>query len=215
MDEMKLRHGRRRPACWARCAPIAELKPKLNVIGLIPTCENMPSSTAVKPGDVVTSMSGQTIEILNTDARRPAHPVRCAHLCRALQARTGDRRRHADRRLRGGARPPQLGPVHRDDALAEQLLAASREALDPLWRMPLDEEYDEVLKTNFADMANVGPRPGGAITAAMFLRRFTGKYRWRISDIAGTAWKSGSARAPPGARCRCLTQFLLSQAQAA
>ena len=99
-----------------------------------------------------------------------------------------------------------------DDDLAEQLLAASRDALDPVWRMPLDEEYDEALKSNFADMANVGPRAGGAITAAMFLRRFTGKYRWAHVDIAGTAWKSGAAKGATGRPVPLLTHFVLSHA---
>jgi leucyl aminopeptidase len=99
-----------------------------------------------------------------------------------------------------------------DDELAEQLLEASRSALDPVWRMPLDEEYDEALKSNFADMANVGPRAGGAITAAMFLRRFTGKYRWAHVDIAGTAWRSGAAKGATGRPVPMLTHFVLSHA---
>ena len=99
-----------------------------------------------------------------------------------------------------------------DDALAEQLLAASRDSLDPCWRMPLDEEYDEALKSNFADMGNVGPRAGGSITAAMFLRRFTGKYRWAHLDIAGTAWKSGANKGATGRPVPLLTHFVLSQA---
>ena len=99
-----------------------------------------------------------------------------------------------------------------DDELAQQLIAASRDALDPLWRMPLDEEYDEALKSNFADMANVGPRAGGAITAAMFLSRFTGKYRWAHVDIAGTAWKSGAQKGATGRPVPLLTHFVLSKA---
>jgi leucyl aminopeptidase len=100
-----------------------------------------------------------------------------------------------------------------DDALAAELLAAGQGALDPAWRMPLDEEYDEALKSNFADMGNVGPRAGGAITAAMFLRRFTAKYRWAHLDIAGTAWKSGAAKGATGRPVPLLTQFVLSQAK--
>jgi len=99
-----------------------------------------------------------------------------------------------------------------DDKLADQLLGASREALDPAWRMPLDEEYDEALKSNFADMANVGPRYGGAITAAMFLRRFTSKYRWAHIDVAGTAWKSGVNKGATGRPVPLLTHFVLSHA---
>ncbi|MDH3210408.1 MAG: leucyl aminopeptidase, partial [Burkholderiaceae bacterium] len=99
-----------------------------------------------------------------------------------------------------------------DDGLAAQMQAAAASALDPCWRMPLDEEYDEALKSNFADMGNVGPRVGGAITAAMFLRRFTGKYRWAHLDIAGTAWKSGTAKGATGRPVPLLTHFVLAQA---
>jgi leucyl aminopeptidase len=99
-----------------------------------------------------------------------------------------------------------------DDKVAEQLLAASRAGLDPCWRMPLDEEYDEGLKSNFADMGNIAGRAGGAITAAMFLRRFTGKYPWAHLDIAGTAWKSGAAKGATGRPVSLLTHFVLAQA---
>ena len=99
-----------------------------------------------------------------------------------------------------------------DDTLAAQLLAASAASLDPCWRMPLDEEYEEALKSNFADMGNVGGRAGGAITAAMFLRKFTGKYRWAHLDIAGTAWKSGAAKGATGRPVPLLTHFVLAQA---
>ena len=99
-----------------------------------------------------------------------------------------------------------------DDALAADLLAASRQALDPAWRMPLDEEYDEALKSNFADMANVGPRAGGAITAAMFLKRFAAKYPWAHLDVAGTAWKSGAHKGATGRPVGLLTHFLLARA---
>jgi len=99
-----------------------------------------------------------------------------------------------------------------DDKLAGDLLAASAAALDPCWRMPLDEEYEEALKSNFADMGNVGGRAGGAITAAMFLRKFTAKYRWAHLDIAGTAWKSGTAKGATGRPVPLLTHFVLSQA---
>jgi hypothetical protein len=154
---------------------VAELKAKVNVIGMIPACENMPSGRAVKPGDVVTSMSGQTIEILNTDAEgrlilcdaltyaerfKPAVVVDIATLTGACVIALGHHR---------------SGLFSADDELAAQLLAAGEQALDPAWRMPLDDEYDEALKSHFADMANVGGRAGGAITAAMFLKRFTAK----------------------------------------
>ena len=212
MDEMKF------DMCGAASVlgtlrAIGELKPKVNVVGIIPACENMPSGRAVKPGDVVTSMSGQTIEILNTDAEgrlilcdaltyaerfKPAVVVDIATLTGACIIALGHH---------------NSGLFTADDALAAELLAASRKALDPAWRMPLDEEYDEGLKSNFADMANVGSRAGGAITAAMFLRKFTGKYRWAHLDIAGTAWKSGAAKGSTGRPVPLLTHFVLSQAR--
>lgn len=211
MDEMKYDMGGAASVLGTMRA-IGELKPKLNVVGLIPTCENMPSGTAVKPGDVVTSMSGQTIEILNTDAEgrlilcdaltyaerfKPAAVVDIATLTGACVIALGNH---------------NSGLFSPDDALAEQLLAASKAALDPLWRLPLDEEYDEALKSNFADMANVGSRAGGAITAAKFLQRFAGSYRWAHLDIAGTAWKSGANKGATGRPVPLLTHFLLAQA---
>ncbi len=211
MDEMKYDMGGAASVLGTLRA-VAQLQPKVNVVGLIPTCENMPSGQAVKPGDVVTSLSGQTIEILNTDAEgrlilcdaltyaerfKPAAVVDVATLTGACVVALGHH---------------NSGLFTADDELAEHLIAASREALDPLWRMPLDEEYDEVLKSNFADMANVGPRAGGAITAAMFLRRFTGKYRWAHVDIAGTAWKSGAHKGATGRPVPLLTHFVLGQA---
>ena len=212
MDEMKFDMGGAASVLGTLRA-VAELKPKLNLIGIIPSCENMPSGRAVKPGDVVTSLSGQTIEILNTDAEgrlilcdaltyaerfKPAVVVDIATLTGACVIALG----HHNTGLFTG-----------DDALAGELLAAGQEALDPAWRMPLDEEYDDALKSNFADMGNVGPRAGGAITAAMFLRRFTGKYRWAHLDIAGTAWKSGAAKGATGRPVPLLTHFVLSQAK--
>jgi len=211
MDEMKYDMGGAASVLGTLRA-VAELKPKLNLVVIVPTCENMPSSTAVKPGDVVTSMSGQTIEILNTDAEgrlilcdaltyaerlNPACVIDVATLTGACVIALGNH---------------NSGLFSPDDALADQLLAASKNAIDPLWRLPLDEEYDEALKSNFADMANVGSRAGGAITAAKFLQRFTGKYRWAHLDIAGTAWKSGAAKGATGRPVGLLTHFVLSQA---
>jgi len=211
MDEMKFDMGGAASVLGTLRA-VAELKPKLNLVCLIPTCENMPGSRAIKPGDVVTSLSGQTIEILNTDAE--GRLILCDALTYAERLKPAV---VVDVATLTGACVVALGHHHSglftaDDALADQMLAASRTSLDPLWRMPLDEEYDEVLKSNFADMANVGPRAGGAITAAMFLRRFTGKYRWAHVDIAGTAWKSGSAKGSTGRPVPLLTHFVLSQA---
>jgi leucyl aminopeptidase len=190
---------------------VAGLKCKINVVGLIPACENLPSGRAVKPGDVVTSLSGQTIEILNTDAEgrlilcdalsyaerlKPAVVVDIATLTGACIIALGHHR---------------SGLFSPDEGLAAELLAAGELALDPAWRMPLDDEYDEALKSSFADMGNVGPRAGGAITAAMFLKRFTAKQRWAHLDIAGTAWKSGAAKGATGRPVALLTHFVLAR----
>jgi leucyl aminopeptidase len=195
---------------------IGEMGLKLNVIGVIPTCENMPSGRASKPGDVVTSMSGQTIEILNTDAEgrlilcdaltyverfKPAAVVDIATLTGACITALGHHNsglftRHDD--------------AH--DALAGELLAAGKASGDTAWRMPIEDAYQEQLKSNFADMANIGGPPGGSITAACFLERYTKKYTWAHLDIAGTAWKSGSAKGATGRPVPLLTEFLLNRA---
>ena len=210
MDEMKFDMGGAASVLGALRA-VAELQPKLNLVVIVPSCDNMPSGKAVKPGDVVTSMSGQTIEILNTDAEgrlilcdaltyaerfKPAVVVDVATLTGACVVALGHH---------------NSGLFSNDDALAEQLLACSRAALDPCWRMPMDEEYEEALKSNFADMGNVGGRMGGSITAALFLKRFTSKFRWAHLDIAGTAWKSGAAKGATGRPVALLTHFVLSQ----
>ena len=210
MDEMKFDMGGAASVLGTLRA-IAELKPKLNLIVVVPATENMPGGRAIKPGDVVTSLSGQTIEILNTDAEGRLI------LCDALSyVERFDPTVVVDVATLTGACSIALGPHNSglftaDDALSDQLLAAGRAAFDPCWRMPLEDEYDEALKSNFADMANVGPRAGGAITAAMFLRRFTKKYRWAHLDIAGTAWKSGPAKGATGRPVGLLTHFVLSQ----
>ncbi len=211
MDEMKFDMGGAASVLGTLRA-VAELKPRLNLVCIIPSCENMPSGRAVKPGDVVTSMSGQTIEILNTDAE--GRLILCDALTYAERFKPSV---VVDVATLTGACVIALGHHHSglfsaDDALAEQLLAASRVSLDPCWRMPLDEEYDDALKSHFADMGNVGPRAGGSITAAMFLKRFTAKYRWAHLDIAGTAWKSGAAKGGTGRPVPLLTHFVLSQA---
>ena len=212
MDEMKFDMGGAASVLGTFRA-IAELKPRVNVVGLIPACENMPDGRAVKPGDVVTSMSGQTIEILNTDAEgrlilcdaltyaerfKPAAVIDVATLTGACVIALGNHR---------------SGLFSADDELAEALSASGQQALDPCWRMPLDEEYEEALKSNFADMGNVGGRAGGAITAAMFLRKFTSKYRWAHLDIAGTAWKGGAAKGATGRPVPLLTHYILRQAR--
>lgn len=211
MDEMKFDMGGAASVIGTMRA-IAELKPKVNVIGVIAAAENMPSGRAVKPGDVVTSLSGQTIEILNTDAEgrlilcdaltyverfKPAAVVDIATLTGACVIALGNIR---------------SGLFSADDALASELQAAGDAALDTCWRMPVDDEYDEGLKSNFADMANIAGRAGGAITAAMFLKRFTAKLRWAHLDIAGTAWKSGAAKGATGRPVGLLTHYVLSQA---
>ncbi|MCW5664200.1 MAG: leucyl aminopeptidase [Piscinibacter sp.] len=211
MDEMKFDMGGAAGVLGTLRA-IAQLKPKLNLVVLVPTCENMPGGRAVKPGDVVTSLSGQTIEILNTDAE--GRLILCDALTYAERFKPAA---VVDVATLTGACVIALGHHHSglfsaDDGLAEQLLAAGRSALDPCWRMPLDDEYDEALKSNFADMANVGNRAGGAITAAKFLHRFARKYPWAHLDIAGTAWKSGAAKGATGRPVPLLTHFVLAHA---
>jgi leucyl aminopeptidase len=184
-------------------------KPKINVVGLIPSCENMPSSTAVKPGDVVTSMSGQTIEILNTDAE--GRLILCDALTYAERFKPAA---VVDIATLTGACVVALGAVRSglfsaDESLAKQLLDAGEAAQDLAWRLPLDEDYAEGLKTNFADVANVAGRMGGAITAAKFLQRFAGSFPWAHLDIAGTAWKSGTAKGATGRPVPLLMQYLL------
>ncbi|MCP1173731.1 leucyl aminopeptidase [Ralstonia chuxiongensis] len=190
---------------------VAEMGLKQNVIAVVPTCENMPSGVATKPGDVVTSMSGQTIEILNTDAEgrlilcdaltyverfKPAVVIDVATLTGACIIALG----HIN-----------TGMYARSDALAGALVAAGKQSLDTAWRMPLDEEYQEQLKSNFADMGNIGGRPAGSVTAACFLARFTEKYDWAHLDIAGTAWKSGAAKGATGRPVPLLTRFLMDR----
>ena len=188
MDEMKFDMGGA-ASVLGIFKSLSAIKPQINVIGLIPACENMPDGLAVKPGDVVTSMSGQTIEILNTDAE--GRLILCDALTYAERFKP-----HAviDIATLTGACVIALGAVRSgmfatEDPLAEALLKAGDEAMDLCWRMPLDDEYADSLKSNFADVANVGGREGGAITAAKFLHRFTKKYAWAHLDIAGTAWK--------------------------
>jgi leucyl aminopeptidase len=197
---------------------IAEMKLKLNVIGVIPSCENMPSGRATKPGDIVTSMSGQTIEVLNTDAEgrlilcdaltyverfKPAVVVDIATLTGACITALG----HHNSGLF-----TRHDKAH--DALAEQLLAAGKASGDTAWRMPIEDSYQEQLKSNFADMANIGGPPGGSITAACFLERYTKKYTWAHLDIAGTAWRSGASKGATGRPVPLLTTFLIDRAAA-
>jgi leucyl aminopeptidase len=210
MDEMKFDMGGAASVLGALRA-VAELKPKLNLIVIIAACENMPSGRALKPGDVVTSMSGQTIEILNTDAE--GRLVLCDALTYAERFKPSV---VVDVATLTGACVIALGGVRsgmyaNDDEVAAALAAAGEASLDLCWRMPLDDEYEEGLKSNFADVANIGSRAGGSITAAKFLQRFAGKFRWGHLDIAGTAWKSGAAKGGTGRPVGLLTHFVLSQ----
>ncbi len=209
MDEMKYDMGGAASVLGVFRA-LAELKPAINVVGLIPTCENMPGGRALKPGDVVTSMSGQTIEVLNTDAE--GRLILCDALTYAERFKP---RAVVDIATLTGACVVALGHVRSglfsaSDELAQQLLAAGEASLDLCWRMPLDDEYAEGLKSNFADVANIGGRMGGAITAAKFLQRFAGKFEWAHLDVAGTAWKSGAAKGATGRPVGLLLEFLLA-----
>jgi len=213
MDEMKFDMGGAASVLGAFAA-LAELQPDINVVGLIPSCENMPDGLAVKPGDVVTSMSGQTIEVLNTDAE--GRLILCDALTYAARFKP---RSVIDIATLTGACVIALGAVRTGlfsshDELARALQQAGEQALDPCWRLPLDEEYAEGLKSNFADMGNVAGRAGGAITAAKFLQKFTGEWPWAHLDIAGTAWKSGAAKGSTGRPVALLLQYLLDEAAA-
>jgi len=211
MDEMKF------DMCGAASVlgvfrALAELQPALNVVGLIPSCENMPGGRAVKPGDVVTSMSGQTIEILNTDAE--GRLVLCDALTYAARFKP---RAVVDIATLTGACVIALGAVRSalfstDEPLARALADAGESSLDLCWPMPLDEEYAEGLKTNFADVANIAGRQAGSVTAAKFLQRFASSFPWAHLDIAGTAWKSGTAKGATGRPVALLLDFLLGQA---
>jgi leucyl aminopeptidase len=171
----------------------------------------MPGGNATRPGDVVTSMSGQTIEILNTDAEGRLI------LCDALTyAERYEPETVIDIATLTGACVIALGHVasgllSNDEELAEELLYASGQAADRAWRLPLWDDYQEQLKSNFADIANIGGRAAGTITAACFLSRFTKKYRWAHLDIAGTAWKSGKEKGATGRPVPLLTQFLIGR----
>ncbi|MEJ7139049.1 leucyl aminopeptidase [Amphibiibacter pelophylacis] len=208
MDEMKFDMGGAASVLGTLRA-IVQLQPRLNLVVLVPTCENMPSGTATKPGDVVTSMSGQTIEVLNTDAEgrlilcdaltyaerfKPAAVVDVATLTGACIIALGHR---------------HSGLFSPDDELAGALGQAGQQALDTCWRMPVEEEYGQALKSHFADVANVGSRAGGSITAACFLARFAKAYRWAHLDVAGTAHVSGAAKGATGRPVSLLTRFVL------
>jgi len=212
MDEMKF------DMCGAASVlgtlrAVAELGLKLNVVGLIPTCENMPGGAATKPGDIATSMSGQTIEILNTDAEG-----RLILADALTYAERFDPQVVVDIATLTGACVVALGHVcsgvfANKDSLAQELLAAGTESWDRAWHLPLWEDYQEQLKSNFADFANIGGRAAGSITAACFLSRFAHKFEWGHLDIAGTAWKSGKEKGSTGRPVPLLTTFLMKRAK--
>jgi leucyl aminopeptidase len=211
MDEMKFDMSGAGSVLGALRA-LAGMRAPLNVIGVIPTCENMPGGAATKPGDVVTTLSGQTVEILNTDAEGRLI------LCDALSyAARFDPDAVIDIATLTGACVIALGHVAsglfaNDDRLAEEIGSAADDACDRVWRMPLWQEYQEQLRSNFADFANIGGRPAGSITAASFLARFTGALRWAHLDIAGTAWKSGREKGSTGRPVPLLVRFALRHA---
>jgi leucyl aminopeptidase len=192
---------------------IAEMKLGINVVGIIPTCENMPGGDATKPGDIVTSMSGQTVEILNTDAEGRLI------LCDALTyAERFDPAAVIDIATLTGACVIALGHVAsglfaNDDSLAGELLAAGQDSGDRAWQMPLWDDYQEQIKSPFADMANIGGRPAGSVTAACFLARFTSKFKWAHLDVAGTAWRSGKDKGSTARPVPLLTTFLINRAE--
>ncbi len=210
MDEMKFDMCGAASVIGAMQAA-ATLKLPLNLVALVPTTENMPGGAATKPGDIVTSMSGQTIEVLNTDAEGRLI------LCDALTyAERYDPACVVDVATLTGACVVALGHVatglySNNDSLARELLAAGDDAHDRAWHMPLWDDYQEQLKSNFADMANIGGRPAGSVTAACFLSRFAKKFEWAHLDIAGTAWKSGAAKGSTGRPVSMLTHFLLGR----
>lgn len=191
---------------------IAEMDLPINAIGIIPTCENMPDGNAIRPGDVLTSMSGQTIEVLNTDAE--GRLILCDALTYAERFEPSS---VVDIATLTGACVIALGHhltglFSNNDGLAKELLAAGDGAQDRAWHMPMLEDYQGQLDSNFADMANIGGRAGGSITAACFLSRFAKKYDWAHLDIAGTAWKSGKEKGSTGRPVPLLTEFLKQRA---
>ena len=211
MDEMKF------DMCGAASVlgtmkAIALMKLPLNVVGVVPATENMPGGNAIKPGDVVTTMSGQTVEILNTDAEgrlilcdaltyvekfKPAAVVDIATLTGAMVIALG----HV-----------ATGLFANSDPLAHELIQAGEASWDRAWHMPLWDDYQEGLKSNFADFPNIATRAGGSITAACFLARLTKAYSWAHLDLAGTAWKSGAEKGATGRPVALLTHFLLKRA---
>jgi leucyl aminopeptidase len=211
MDEMKFDMSGA-AAVIASLAFAARLRLPLHVVGLVAAVENMPGGRAVKPGDIATSASGQTVEILNTDAEGRLILSDALHYARRFHPGAV-----VDVATLTGACVIALGHHHagvmgNDQGLIGELLEAGRRADDRCWQLPLTEEYGEQLKSNFADFANVGGRDGGAITAATFLGKFTQGLKWAHLDIAGTAYQSGAAKGSTGRPTPLLADFLLKRA---
>ena len=212
MDEMKF-DMTGAASVLASVAFCARMKLKLNVVGLLACAENMPGGNASKPGDVVTTMSGQTVEILNTDAE--GRLVLCDALTYAGRYKPEC---VVDVATLTGACVVALGHeasglLSNDQKLADELIGAGETAGDRAWQLPMWDEYQSQLDSNFADIANIGGRGGGTITAACFMSRFTTDYRWAHLDIAGTAWHSGKRKGSSGRPVPLLTQFLLARAE--
>ena len=212
MDEMKYDMGGA-AGVLGTMHTVAELNLPINVIGVLAGCENMPDANAYRPGDILTTMSGQTVEVLNTDAEgrlvlcdaltyvecfEPDTVIDVATLTGACVIALG---KHA------------TGLMSNHNPLAHELLNASEQSADKAWRLPLWDEYQEQIESPFADMANIGGRPAGTITAACFLSRFTKKYHWAHMDVAGTAWNSGGKnKGATGRPVPMLSQFLMNRA---
>ncbi len=214
MDEMKYDMGGAATVLGVFKA-LGEIKPNINVVGVIPATENMPSGSAVKPGDVVTSLSGQTIEILNTDAE--GRLILCDALTYTQQ--TFKPSKIIDMATLTGACIVALGHhvsaiMGNNQPLVDALTTAGQTTYDRFWQLPLGEEWDEQLKSNFADMANIGGRTAGSITAAQFLARFVQDVDWAHLDIAGTAWVTGDNKGATGRPVPALVEYLLTEAKA-
>ncbi|MCL1123795.1 leucyl aminopeptidase [Shewanella surugensis] len=211
MDEMKYDMGGAAGVIGTMKA-LCEMKLPINVIGILAGCENMPSSNAYRPGDILTTMSGQTVEVLNTDAE--GRLVLCDVL---TYVERFDPELVVDTATLTGACVVALGKYasglfSAHNPLAHELLNAGEQSGDRAWRMPLWDEYQELLESPFADMTNLGGRAGGSITAACFLSRFAKKYHWAHLDVAGTAWNSGVNKGSTGRPVPLLTQFLINRA---
>jgi len=211
MDEMKYDMGGA-AGVLGTMKSLAKLQLPINVIGILAGCENMPSSNAYRPGDILTTMSGQTVEVLNTDAE--GRLVLCDVL---TYVERFDPELVIDTATLTGAVIVALGKhacglLSNHNPLAHELLNAGDQSGDRAWRLPMWDEYQEQLSSPFADMSNIGGRAAGTITAACFLSRFTKKYQWAHLDVAGTAWNSGANKGATGRPVPLLTQFLLNRA---